>query len=404
MDHLRVIEMKRHLSLIFLTACLLLMQGASLSARIRVGKPLPQWRKGQLDIHLINAGRGECSFIILPDGTTIAVDAGEFIAYRNRNYENVAPKPDAQTRPADVYARYMRHFLPSVSRDSLDYFVLSHYHMDHMGGVERNVSLAGEVLDSLVEGVPALYERIPFRKLLDRSYPDYSEAIRSEGMARDMGFYSDFVHSAVTRRGLMAERFEVGTDSQIVPLHSDSFGCRVFNYGAAGLAWNGSKVVSTGATRENAMSCAFLVSYGRFDYWTSGDNNHMAQVKITADAIGSRVDVQKCLHHMSNPEPVKYEASSMQPQAIITTSFYKRVEQPLQSIIRDLSGNHDLFFTNIDKEIIDTDPSCYAKCKGIGGHFVVRVLKGGRKFLIFQLEDTNFDWNVSTIYGPYKSR
>lgn len=396
--------MKRHLSLIFLTACLLLMQGAGLSARIRVGKPLPQWRKGLLDIHLINAGRGECSFIILPDGTTIAVDAGEFIAYRSSRYGNVPPKPDADTRPVDVYARYMRSFLPSVGRDSLDYFVLTHYHMDHMGGVERNVSLAGEVLDSLVEGVPALYERLPFRRLLDRSYPDYSEAIRSEGMTRDMGFYSDFVRSAVTSRGLIAERFEVGTDSQIVPLHSDRFNCRVFNYGAGGLAWDVCKVVQTGATRENAMSCAFLVSYGRFDYWTSGDNNHMEQVKITADAIGPRVDAMKCLHHMSNPEPVLYETSVMQPQVILTTSFYTRTEQPRQSIIRELAGRHDLFFTNIDQSVIDTDPSLYSECKGVNGHFVIRVAKGGRRFRVCQLRDTDFSCKVESISGPYRCR
>ena len=33
-----------------------------------VGKTLPAWSEGSLDIHFINSGRGECTFYILPDG------------------------------------------------------------------------------------------------------------------------------------------------------------------------------------------------------------------------------------------------------------------------------------------------------------------------------------------------
>lgn len=33
-----------------------------------VGRPLPPWSEGELDIHYINTGRGEASLLILPDG------------------------------------------------------------------------------------------------------------------------------------------------------------------------------------------------------------------------------------------------------------------------------------------------------------------------------------------------
>ncbi|RYY23860.1 MAG: hypothetical protein EOP62_19000, partial [Sphingomonadales bacterium] len=42
---------------------------------IIVGQPLPGWRMGEIDIHQINTGRGEASFLILPDGTNLLVDA-----------------------------------------------------------------------------------------------------------------------------------------------------------------------------------------------------------------------------------------------------------------------------------------------------------------------------------------
>ena len=44
----------------------------------RVGATLPAWSEGEIDIHTISTGRGECLYIILPDGTDIIVDAGEF--------------------------------------------------------------------------------------------------------------------------------------------------------------------------------------------------------------------------------------------------------------------------------------------------------------------------------------
>ena len=45
---------------------------------VAVGAPLTPWSEGELDIHTISTGRGECLFFIMPDGTTMVVDAGEF--------------------------------------------------------------------------------------------------------------------------------------------------------------------------------------------------------------------------------------------------------------------------------------------------------------------------------------
>lgn len=72
-----------------------------------VGKPLPQWENGYLDIHHINTGRGECVFYVLPDGTTMLVDAGEFHT-GGAKYPMVDQKPDTLTRPYKVYVDYMK--------------------------------------------------------------------------------------------------------------------------------------------------------------------------------------------------------------------------------------------------------------------------------------------------------
>ncbi len=44
----------------------------------QIGKPLPAWTPGTLDIHQISTGRGNSALLILPDGTSLLIDAGEF--------------------------------------------------------------------------------------------------------------------------------------------------------------------------------------------------------------------------------------------------------------------------------------------------------------------------------------
>ena len=41
-----------------------------------IDKQLPSWEEGMMDIYHINTGRGDAAFAILPDGTTLLIDAG----------------------------------------------------------------------------------------------------------------------------------------------------------------------------------------------------------------------------------------------------------------------------------------------------------------------------------------
>lgn len=351
-----------------------------------IGKPLPQWKEGELDIHAINSARGECTYIILPDGTTMVVDAGEVDTSKDRGYPYVNPKPDASTPAAKVYADYVRHFLPAISRDSIDFFILTHYHEDHMGGVEN------------------FHRLLPFRKILDRSYPDYSKKVRTGGTARELRHYGNFVKSNVAGGAFKAEKFEVGSESQLGPIHKSGRNVSITNYAGNGFAWNGNEVVDCHVSRENAMSCAFLVRYGPFEYWTSGDNNGKTVLEATSKAIGHKIEASKCFHHMSNPEQFEIENSVLHPRVIVTQSFYERAIQPHQDIIKSVGEDQDMFFTNISENLISLYPEIYSKCKAVEGHIVIRVNKGGKKFVVYQLDDTSSDYRVKAVFGPYKSK
>ena len=166
--------MKKHLLFISLLPVLLFGTGCNRNQIFGAGgnrNQLPAWKEGYLDIHSINTGRGECFFYILPDGTTMLIDAGEFST--NTNVHPLVPqKPDSLTRPSATFARYIRHFLPRQARGAIDYVLLTHFHMDHMGRIEPEYATHPEG-NYVMTGLSALCEDIPYRKVVDRIWPDY---------------------------------------------------------------------------------------------------------------------------------------------------------------------------------------------------------------------------------------
>src|SRR5580698_6754352 len=93
-----------------------------------IGSPLPAWTPGVLEIHQIATGRGNAALFILPDGTTLLVDAGA----AGDGIPETDPHPDATRTPGAWIARYIERHLPAGVGD-LDYALITHFHPDHMG-------------------------------------------------------------------------------------------------------------------------------------------------------------------------------------------------------------------------------------------------------------------------------
>jgi glyoxylase-like metal-dependent hydrolase (beta-lactamase superfamily II) len=100
-----------------------------------VGDILADWTFGTLDIHHINTGRGDATFMIFPDGTTMIYDAGsqDPTEPRTNSPRNTLPKPSGDRAPGEWIARYIEHIHPDRSSPVVDYAVISHFHGDHMG-------------------------------------------------------------------------------------------------------------------------------------------------------------------------------------------------------------------------------------------------------------------------------
>lgn len=340
-------------------------------------------------------------FYIFPDGTTMMVDAGDLYRHNTAEskYKNAPTRPSADALPWQTQAAYVRYFMPS-GHSALDYFLATHYHIDHMGkfGSGRTTHSQG---DYKLAGVTALYSLVKYNKLIDRSYHEYSSqdtsAVRSN--------YSKFVDYNTANSGLQVERFDVGSNSQIVQLYNPSAypSFQIRNYAGSGLVWNGSTVVDKTYPdlSENGMSCAFLLSYGNFDFFASGDLNDQDICGTVATAIGKHIEAMKAHHHMSNKTSYDIEAAGYTPDVVVTQSFYELTTQPQQSIIDAYSSTQDLFFTGIPASLVSEYPEVYGACKCTEGHVVIRVSPYGNEYYVYVLDDTDYAYRIKAIHGPY---
>ncbi len=382
------------------------------------GKPLPAWSEGCLDIHMINSGRGECTFYILPDGTTLLIDAGEIVGEST----SVPQKPNENTRPYIVYANYIKHFLPK-GKSAVDWCAPSHFHIDHIGSAAAATATSPN--GYRLSGLMALYDEVPFARVLDMGYPDYgADSTIPEMDGELVGDWATFVKWAVANRGMTADRFRAGEEQ--ITLQGDKSAYpdfRIFNFIANGYAWNidsatgQGAVVNANAAKGNPASCGIHLSYGKFDYVACGDltggpQNRMAYYCRDFIPRGG-VDVFKAHHHLSgNGWGSQMQNTEFSPRVILNQCFYRK--QPdvalLTSIVTGNFSTHpytwvkEIFSTNIHPETAAENPGLVKNVAGYNGHIVVRVAPGGATYSVFMLDDTDFEYRVLSIHGPYEAK
>ena len=93
-----------------------------LYAAAPISKALPAWKPGVLEIHHIATNRGN-SALILPDRTTMMVDAGAI--YGATPYLS-DPLPSGRRRPGEWIGRYAKRRLEAIGLTAIDTFLLPH--------------------------------------------------------------------------------------------------------------------------------------------------------------------------------------------------------------------------------------------------------------------------------------
>jgi beta-lactamase superfamily II metal-dependent hydrolase len=370
-----------------LFALAVLTAGAAIGQQ--AGDILPAWQPGMLDIHQIQTGRGNSAFFVLPDGTTLMLDAG---AVPERPGPQLGPpRPDGTRSPGEWIADYIRQFSPSQP-PGIDYAVVTHYHDDHIAGLAQVARL------------------VPIRTLIDRGETPAPMAgpliDRYREFRKSVGGY---------------EVFRPGFADQIV-----AAGVEIRNIAANGVVWTGkgnaSRTVFPAAWNrlppaeqpgENELSIALRITYGRFRYYTGGDLPglpldglpawHDLETPV-AQAVG-RVDVAVLDHHGWLDTTNAFFLQTLRPRVIVIPAWH--ATHPDHGVLRRIisqriyPGPRDIFTTTLldaPRAIFSYLPDPFQSTEG---HIVVRVKKGGGEYSVYVLDDRTRERHILSVHGPY---
>ena len=359
---------------------------------------LPPWTRGTLDIHQISTGRGNAAFFIFPDGTTMLVDAGA----AGDGIPDTDPRPNATRSPGAWIVRYIERMMaPQPAR--LDYAVITHFHVDHMGGIKD------------------VGEAIPIGTLIDRGTAYLPPPATDKTMQNYQAFIAD--------RHVKEELIRVGAADQITLRDRKAFKTfEVRNVVANGWAWTGegdeaksifpplaSIADKEDRPSENMCSIGLRIRYGKFDYFTGGDipgipdpgyPDWQSVETAVARAIGP-TDVHVVNHHGSISPESAFFLETLKSAVMILPAWSPT--HPSQDVLKRMMtmrlypGPHDIFVTTLREPTKASIGPRVSQLKATHGHIVVRVAPGGDQYSVYVLDDTSEEMNVIGTFGPYDS-
>ncbi len=385
--------------------------GASLSAQ----EYLPKWQEGYLDIHTVSTGRGDATFIVMPDGTTMLVDAGDNGKAKDKQH------PSDSLRAGDWLARYIKHFMTQLPGEAeLDYALITHLHDDHFGSTRQ--MLPGENGYGL-SGITLVGERVPIKKLVDRIYPDYD--FPSKEMVAKYHFikeYWKFCDYQIKNKGMKMEQFVIGSDKQFSLLNNPNAykNFKIQNLAANGHVWTGKglkakKNFSGDPTLfdENVNSTAFKLTYGKFSYFNGGDlsggnwpsyKSNERDMETAVAKVCGPVNAMKANHHGYYDTCNGFFMQTLNPEIIIVDA--RSNNHPVPSTMTRMAdplvwkGERDFYIT-VDQAKEKLGEKLWSHFKP-WGHIVLRVYPNGESYQMFVLDADSLDYKIIYKAEPVK--
>ena len=381
---------------------------------------LPDWQAGYLDIHQISTGRGNAAFLILPDGTTRLIDAGDLGVSRGPQ-EIMQPMPNDSLRPAEWIVRYITHFsAPLKNGGEIDYALMTHFDNDHIGD-NGPLAVEKEGLDYKLTGISHVANLLPIHKLIDRDYPNYTYPNEQHFAKEHVKNYQRFV-AARDAEGAHTEGFQVGSNEQFRLLKDAKAypNFEIRNIVGNGKLWIGEgdafrEIVPADAPadlflNENRCSCGIRITYGDFDYFSGGDiqaeDKHKPEwfdIETVVGQLLGETDVVVANHHAYSDAMFPPYVASVKPQAFILPvwDFYHPQPTSLSNMLsKELYSGERMVFaagmvgsnrTRLGAEGEQIKPA---------GHVVLRVYPGGEQFQFFVLDDHSLNYPI--IYQTEK--
>jgi beta-lactamase superfamily II metal-dependent hydrolase len=296
-----------------------------------------------LRIYHIDVNQADATLIVSPSGHTMLVDCG-----------------------GEGQGSWVKAVMGDAGVSDLDYFLLTHYHKDHAGGIDELVGAEG----------------VEVGTAYDRGDKDFLDAERL-----DDAFYMNYQNA-------LGEDAEVLRRGESVDLDPDMTVTCV----AHGTAVLGEEDPIDYGSNENDMSVALLVQYGPFRYFMGGDLEEHTESKIAARDLVMDVDVYRADHHGSDTSSSEDFMSDLRPSLVVISNgdhgVYKHPRQSVLDAFAAMEPRPIVLQTNrytkggsggnvADRFIADMDPS------GPEGSILVTVEEGGASYQV-SYADTSF--------------
>lgn len=392
---------------------------------------LPAWSPGYLDIYHINTGRGNASFFIFPDGTTMLLDAGdiEVEGFEKRSFPlKVTPAyPDNSLSAGAWISRFIGAVFPKDRKPEINYALISHFHGDHYGVVQQSSPMSSTGAYKLT-GITEVGDQIPIRNLIDRGYTFPSDL--KTYYANDPSFqnYLEFETYQQKTNKMSVQSLKPGRTDQIIlnyqPVRYPGFLVR--NIKSNSTIWSGKDNVGfeyfsqqdalneKQKFNENPLSLALKISYGDFDYYTGGDNTGLHGFGMPAwfdvetplaKAVG-KVDALALNHHGNRDANNEFFLKTLAPATIVQQLWCS--DQPGQEVVHRINddtlypGPRSVFALNMHAETkVYMGPWLDKNYKSTSGHVLIRVSPGGKQYQVFVLEGSSLQ--TGRAFGPYDS-
>ncbi|KAF0108784.1 MAG: hypothetical protein FD146_670 [Anaerolineaceae bacterium] len=302
------------------------------------------WTPGALEIHHINIGQGDSTLIVGPTGVSLLFDAGE--SYWNSSAD------------AQVVGPYIESVLGCKE---LDYVVISHFHVDHIGYVGYGGLWNLVEVQGFTVGQTLLRDTGTYMGTTSGTYENWAVYLAGDGQTT--------LHPALAVEGTGQVDLGGGVVFDIVTLDGN------------GAIIPGNFSADPTPPSENDYSIGAVISYGAFDEWIGGDLDgqfylsefgytyHDIEVSV-APEVGD-VDVYRVNHHGSDHSNNATFVNQLDPEvSIISVGDDNTYGHPRQTVMDLLLATSDVYLTERGDVTVNIGDAVVA------GNIVVRTTDG----------------------------
>lgn len=325
-------------------AVLVVLLGAAGVASWKFGllswlRSLPPGPSGELQVHVLDVGpvEGDSILIISPTGKSVLIDAGD------KGKGKVV---------LDALKRY--------KVESLDYFIATHPHPDHIGGAAEVLKgiKVGAVIDNGVDLSTPVPTASPGKQPGKGTHaaagtnapadPKQAPA-KQKGKVKSVTSFFDEYKQAVAQCGAQHEKAELGKKYDL------GGGARLTVLGPWEPFFAADKM-KAGGNDLNANSIVLRLDYGEFSMLLMGDAEAQTEQRMLGKDIDLQAKVLKVAHHGSKYATSQDFINRVKPEAaIISDGAWNRYGHPAQAVLDRLkAAGAKVYRTDLQTEITIT--------------------------------------------------